>query len=416
MMFLRRAAIILTLILPVTLLHARAGAEILIPVIDALFIAAMVRQRATAWATRPWFLLSGAWWLWEVLCTLPGIGQTGTYNLVEALALIRLILFAAALESWILTGPLARRLAWLGVALSCLWIGIEVWQQFLTGRNIFGDHRWPDGALTGPFWEPRAGAPFAHLLCAALLPVVLPLLNRVAAPTRAGAVALAVLGIATTILIGQRMPTMLALLALLTSCLFIRRLRPAAAIAVGLGAVLLAATPVISPPTYAKLVLHFFHQMQSFALSPYGQLYTRAATMGLASPWHGYGFDGFKLLCPQPAFAGGFPAFGIAPTQLGLGACNIHPHNFYLQAFTDAGWPGLALFAAMNLSWLATLAHGLWRNPDPLRVGLFAGVLTYAWPLASTDSFAVLPHAGWLYLLLGLGLAAAHNSGQFNKG
>jgi O-antigen ligase len=204
------------------------------------------------------------------------------------------------------------------------------------------------------------------------------------------------------------MPTLLALLALAISCLFIPRLRPAAAIAFGLGVVLLAATPVISPPTYHKLVLHFIYQISRFAVSPYGEIYTRALRMGIMSPWHGYGFNGFKTLCPLPQFAPGFPAFGIAPTQLALAACNIHPHNFYLQALTDAGVPGLLLFAAMNLAWLRGLARGLWRQPEPLRVGLFAGVLTYAWPLASADSFVVLPHVGWLLLMVGLGLATAH--------
>jgi O-antigen ligase len=349
--------------------------------------------------------------VWETICSIPlpalNFGVSGWHDWFEALFLIRFILLAAALESWLLTTPTVCRLAWWGIALSCLWIGLESWQQFLTGTNVFGDRRWADGALTGPFWEPRAGAPFAHIICAALLPVIVPLLGRPGRSLRALGIALAILALATTILIGQRMPTLLALLALAVSCLFIPRLRPAAAIAVILGAALLAATPIISPPTYAKLVLHFIYQMHRFALSPYGELYTRAIRMGLMSPWHGYGFNGFKTLCPDPQFAPGFPAFGIAPTTLALAACNIHPHNFYLQALTDAGFPGLLLFAALNLAWLIALSRGLWRAPDPLRVGLFAGVLTYAWPFASTDSFVILPHIGWLLLMLGLGLAAS---------
>jgi O-antigen ligase len=406
----QRLAFIALLILPVCLLHARAGAEICIGVVDVLFVAHLALTKGWRFLNRPWIIIAAAWWFWEIFCSLPipGFGVAGWAGLVQALVFGRLLLLAAAMEIWLLTTPATRRAAWILLALSVLWIGLESWQQYLIGSNIFGDHRWPDGSLTGPFWEPRAGAPYAHMLLAALLPVVVPLLARKNTVPRVFAVILAVFGIATSILIGQRMPSLLMLFALAVSCLFIPRIRLAAAIAVVIGAAVLAATPIISPPTYAKLVLHFAYQMRTFPISPYGELYTRAATMGLASPWHGFGFNGFKTLCMLPAYEGGFPALGIAPTTLVQGACNQHPHNFYMQAFTDGGFPGLALFAALNLSWLLALARGLWRRPDPMRVGLFAGVLTYAWPFASTDSFATLPHAGWLVFMVGLGLAAAH--------
>ncbi len=407
----RGIAIVLTCVLAVCLLHTRSGSEIVIVGIDLLFVAALVRGLAPDFR-QPWLIVALAWWGWEVVCSTPipalGLGASGWHGFAEAVALLRFIVLVAALQLWVLTTAAARRAAWAAIALSCLWIGLESWQQYLLGHNIFGDRRWPDGSLTGPFWEPRAGAPYAHLLWAAVLPVALPLLARRSRGARLAAVLLAVLGLATSVLIGQRMPTLLALLALATSALFLPRLRPAALVAVCIGAVLLAATPIISPPTYHKLVLHFISQMGRFAVSPYGELYTRAATMGLAAPLHGYGFDGFRLFCPQPQFAGGFPPLGIAPTTLALAACNIHPHNFYLQALVEAGFPGLALFAALNLAWLLALGRGLWRRPEPLRVGLFAGVLTYAWPLASTDNIAILPHIGWLLLMLGLGLAAAH--------
>ena len=409
---LHRAALILTCLLPVAFLHSRVAAEIGIALIDLAFLFTMARERQWHWLRQPWLVIALAWWLWETICSTPipplGLGASGWPGFIQALLLIRFIMLVAAMANWLLTTAAARRIAYLTLAFSALWIGLESWEQYLTGRNIFGDARWPDGSLTGPFWEPRAGAPYAHILCAAMLPAVIPLLNRPRRPARVFGIILAILGLATSVLIGQRMPSVLVLLALATACLFIPKLRPAAAIAVLAAAAVLAATPIISPPTYHKLVLHFISQMGRFEVSPYGELYVRAVTMALAAPWHGYGFLGFKDFCPGPQFGTGFPALGIAPTTLALAACNIHPHNFYLQALTDAGFPGLLLFAALNLAWLIALARGLWRNPDPLRVGLFVGVLTYAWPLASTDNFAVLPMIGWLIYMVGLGLAAAH--------
>ena len=353
------------------------------------------------------------WWAWLCLCSLPlpgvGLPTAGWLeSFVQAAVILRLILFAAALQTWLLTTPAARRALWLTLALSCLWIGLESWQQYLTGRNIFGNHRWGDGALTGPFWKPRAGAPYAHLLFTALLPPAIALITRPRLDARLTGAALAILGVVTSVLIGQRMSTALTMLGLLTAALFIPQLRRIAAIAVAIAILVVLATPIISPPTYAKLVGETARNLSHFALSPYGQLYTRATVMGLQSPWHGWGFNGFRAFCPQPRFATGIPALNLAPTQLSLGACNLHPHNFYAQALTDSGFPGLALFIALAITWLTTLARHLWRHPAPLRVGTFIGVLTFVWPLASTDSVSAFYMAGWLFLLLGLGLALAH--------
>jgi O-antigen ligase len=261
--------------------------------------------------------------------------------------------------------------------------------------------------LTGPFRKPRAATAYAHLLAVSLLPVIIPMLSSKTLWPRLAAFALAALSVTTIILIGQRTPILLALLSLAAAAFFIPRFRPAAFAGFIAGAAVLAATPLIAPAAHARVVVLFAQQMAHFGTSVYGQLYGRALTMVFYAPWHGYGFDGFRTLCPLPMFNPGLPQFGLLPTQPGL-ACNLHPHNFYLQALTDSGLPGLILFTALNLAWLLALCRGLRQNPDPLRVGLFAGVLTFAWPLASTDNFATLPHAGWLFLLLGLGLAMAH--------
>jgi hypothetical protein len=63
------------------------------------------------------------------------------------------------------------------------------------------------------------------------------------------------------------------------------------------------------------------------------------------------------------------------------------------------------LFCVLAASWLASLARGLWRNPDPLRVGLFATILVQLWPVQSTTAFTSMPMGGWFFLLLGWALA-----------
>jgi O-antigen ligase len=405
---LRAIALAAAACVPLGLLHAWVLAEICIALTDALFIAEIIRAKNLAWAKQPWLFAALAWWAWLTFCSIPFPGFTvdgWLMGTMEAFIVIRLILFTAALQTWLLTTPRARNLAWALLAAAAGWIALEAWQQFLTGQNLFGDSRWGDGALTGPFYKPRAGDLYGHLLFLAALPPVAALIAKPGRLRPAIGYALAAIGVVTSILIGQRMGTIFTALGLATSALFIPKLRrPALAIAALAVAVLLL-TPLISPATHAKLVGETSTNLHHFSQSPYGELYTRATVMGLQSPWHGWGYRGFRAFCPLPRFTAGLPGLGIPPTQLSLAACNLHPHNFYLQAFAEAGFPGLALFTLMMLTFLATLAKGLWRNPEPLRVGLFAFAVTFAWPLASTDEFPTLYMSGWLFFALGLGFA-----------
>jgi O-antigen ligase len=410
---LRTIALTTACVVPFGLLHAWVLAEIAIAITDALFVAEIIRTKNLTWLKQPWLLTALAYWAWLTICSIPFPGFTidgWLMGTCEAFIIIRLILFTAALQTWLLTTPKSQTLAWALLAASAGWISLESWQQFLTGHNIFGDPRWGDGSLTGPFHKPRAGDLYGHLLFLALLPPVAALIAKPGRLRPAAGYALAALGVITSILIGQRMGTIFTGLGLVTSAILIPRLRRPALIIAALAAVVLLLTPLISPATHAKLVGETSTNLHHFSQSPYGELYTRATIMGLQSPWHGWGYNGFRAFCPLPQFTAGLPALGIPPTSLQLAACNLHPHNFYLQALADAGFPGLALFTIMMLTILITLAKNLWRNPSPLRVGLFAFAITFAWPLASTDEFPSLYMAGWLFFALGLGFALSQIS------
>ncbi len=141
--------------------------------------------------------------------------------------------------------------------------------------------------------------------------------------------------------------------------------------------------------------------MEHFPDSHYGQIAARALAIAVARPVLGSGFDGFRRLCGDPAFFQGWHADNGG----GAAICVQHPHNHYLQALTESGIPGLLLFSALILAWLRGMGRGLWRDPDPLRVGLFVAVLIQEWPLASASAFSSMPLSGWFFVLLGLGLA-----------
>ena len=400
----RRIATALLVILPIALLYARAGAEIAIGLIGALFLLHSIVTKDMAWLHSRFTWIAVAWWLWQVLASAAGTGGLGL-----ALVAIRLPLLAIALRCWLLTTPGRRRHIQILLSLAAAWIALECWQQYVFGTNVFGQPRWSDGALTGPFNRPRAGPELILLLFPVLIPIVARRLDRASLPARATALGLAAFGTCTVLLIGQRMPSALLVLGLAVTCLMLPRLRLAVAGITLAGALLLAAMPVIAPPAYEKLVVHTTDQLRHFAVSPYGEIWVRAAVIARHNPWLGVGVNGFRRACNNAAYVQGLPALGITTqnAQAAAEACNIHPHNYYLEAAVDGGVPLLLLFAAMATAAIVVLAAGLRRKPDAHRVGLLVGAAVAFFPVASTSAFTAMPNAGWIFLLLGLGFATA---------
>ena len=402
--FALNTAVACVLILPLALLYARALAEILIGVTDALFLLHVAISRDRAFLRWPFTWAAVAWLIWTIACSAMGTG-----GLVLALVLFRLPLFAVALGAWVLTAPQTRKFLWRSVAAATCWIAIESWQQYLTGRNLFGVQRWGDGALTGPFNRPRAGPAMILILFPVLLPAASALVASRALALKAAGILLAFLGAATVLLIGQRMPSALLLLGLLLAGLLLPRLRLAAGAAILLGAALLAASPVLAPDTYQKLIVRTHQQLENFVYSPYGELWVRAAVIAEQHPAAGLGLDGFRRGCSDPRAVQGLPALGVtlAEAKMATDACNIHPHNYYLEQADNGGIPLLVLFTAMiAVAWLA-LARGLRQGLDPLRAGLLVGFTLAFWPAASTSALTSMPNAGWIFLLLGWGFAEA---------
>jgi hypothetical protein len=405
-LIIERVALVAMLLVTPALLNTRALADILFSSTALLFLIDCARARRWGWLRQGWVPFAGAWWIWEMICSLPLPPPFyGSWpSLLQALVMVRFFVFAAALEHWLLREPCPRLwLRWVVQAVAA-YIGIQCLFQWATGRDFYGFGRWADGELTGPFYKPRAGPELVRILFPALLPPVMGLIAQKAIIFRAAGVALAGLGIAVMVLIGQRMPVLLTILGLIVSALLLPRLRPVAIAAFLVGGLVLAASPVISKPTYYRLVEKFSRQMDHFEISPYGLLLRRADEITEQHPILGRGFDGFRIGCAEPRY---FVGWTRNPGDNGLGAsiCKQHPHNFYTQASTDGGYPGLILFALMVLAWLREMGRGLWRDPDPVRVGLFAAAFIHLWPIASTSAFLSLPVSGYFFVVLGWGLA-----------
>jgi O-antigen ligase len=408
--WLDRAALAATLIVPLFIMHGRGVAEVLMGIVDVAFLARCAMLGEWHWLRRGWVRLALAFWGWVVICSLPFIGIGGLPSLVQAIGLGRFFIFVAALESAVLAAPRAR--FWMQRVLDActIYIAGQSLLQAATGRNIQGFPRSGDGELTGPFLHPRAGTPLSRLLFPTMLPPVARLLSG-GLWARVAAGLITIVGLGTVVLIGQRMPVLLTVFGLVISGLMLRRLRAVVAAALVAGAVLLAASVVVSPPTFYRLVTKFSAQMEDFGNSDYGLIGARAVIIGLDHPIFGQGYDGFRNACPDPRYQRGWSGTTRYPEDGGgASVCNIHPHNHYLEALTNAGFPGLILFCSLVVAWLRGLLRNIGRDPDPLRVGLFVAALIQEWPIASASAFTAVEIGGFFFLMLGYGLAIASDS------
>jgi len=405
----------LTLLLPLFLLHIRVGAEISFDVVAALFLVRSALEGRWLWLRRDWVVVGLLWWAWTVACTILALQAApfgGPGHVVQAVLVIRFLVFAAALEQWVLRDPRARRWLLASFGIAALYVAGQTLLQFATGRNLYGYPRWGDGELTGPFKGPKAAPAFIRMLFPAMLPAMGRFNSSPKAWGRLAAGGVLVVGIAVIVLIGQRMPVLLAGLGLLITGLLMPRVRGLVIVAIIAGGALIGASAVVSPPTFYRLVTKFSRQIETFPDSPYGQITARALAMAGQHPWTGLGFNGFQSNCADPRYQHGW-RWPQDPADDGGGAamCVTHPHSYYLQALTDAGIPGLLGFGLLVVLWLRRMSHGLWRDPDPLRVGLFVAVFIQAWPIGSTSPLVSLPMGGWFFLVLGFGLAAANRQG-----
>lgn len=385
--------------LPLDVLHFRAWAEGVAAFVNLCFLADSALARDARWARAPWVRLAAAFWFWQLACSMPWRAAAGWHATLEALAAANFLLLPAALGGFVLTDAGRRR--WFAglLAAAALYIAVASWYQLATGVNFWGEPRSPFGELTGPFLHPEAAAPLSRLLFPLALGASLPPL---------GTAALLAAGLATIVVIGQRMPLLLTLMGLAITGLVQRRLRWLMAGVAAAGLLLVAVTPVILPATWHRLGTQFAAQMSHFPDSAYGRLFGRAIVIAEDAPWMGRGFDGFRYSCADPATFRPVRALGqTLPDGGGLAACNQQPHNHYLEALTNAGIPGLLLFTGLVAAWLMALGRGIWHGEAKLRLGLFIAVLMQEWPLASTSSFWDQQIGGVFLLLLGWGLAEA---------
>ena len=363
--------------IPLLLVFTRAGADAAFSAVGLLFLLHSYKTRQWQWVRQPFTLAALACWSYLALSNL------ALYQNPAGLAWVRFPLFFLSVVFW-----LSRDAAlWQRISkfLPVLLIGISasgLWEYFFTPLDAF--HR-----LYGVFRNPVIGIYLVKWVFPAF--ALMALFGRMK-----WGLAFAALCAVVIFLSGERTASLIFLIGLFCAFFWLacRRREWAVKIMLLFAAVVLGALFIVLTQEAITLrMAYLFSQLKDFSASPYGNLFYTGWVMGAQHAITGVGLSHFNENCV------------LLMNSLHTDYCDLHPHNPYLQWWSEAGGVGVVLFLAL-LATLAQLWHKMAKHsPNALQAACCLGVLVvHFFPLMVSQNM----FSNWPGMLLWASLAYAY--------
>lgn len=389
------AARVLVVLLPLCLIGGRVAVDAALSLTAILFLLRSILSRDWRWTRSTWFRIGLVLWLWMLFISpfafdpLLSFSQGGPW--------IRFLIFAAALEYWVLDEVWMRRLLWTATA-AVVFVAGDTWLQYLTGTDLFGHARPSPERLSGPFDGLRPGIFTTKMM----FPVVLGVFAWQAwqrAWAKGALLALVLLAVGAVFISGERMALLLALAGLVFAAVLqkgvMRRLL-AGVLAAAVGGVVVLA--VMDPRMIGRHVTETVETVKDLGDSAYGEIWRSALHLAAERPLLGVGMKNFRVACADP---------DIALPETVAGRCATHPHNLYLEFLTESGVPGFLLFVSLVGVWARRLWRA-WRDGPHTSwlLGPMVAMAVLLWPIGPSASFFSNWFGAMVWLYLGWALAA----------
>ena len=392
---------VLTVAIPLWLVTGRAAADAAILLVALLFIVRSIVNRDASWLRATWVRIGLALWLWMLLISNFAFDVNLSY--MQAVPWLRFLLFAVALEVWVLNAVWIRRLV-ISATVMLVFVAVDAWWQYFIGFDFFLHPRPSETRLTGPFDDLRVGTYLVKLMFPALLGFAVWRIGEQAnlgVKLFLGGAALIVIG--AVFVSGERMAFLLLVLGLFLAAVLQKgALRAAVAGVLVLGTVGVGMVAMADRDMLDRQFTSVVTTLSTFRNSPYGELWRSALQLGSERPLTGVGMKNFRVACKDPQIG--------LPEEVTV-RCGTHPHNIYLEWFAESGVPGLLLLVLM----LAALARHLWHGwqveySRAWMAGPVIAVIIQLWPAATTASFFSNWSGALMWLAIGWALAAARVS------
>jgi len=381
--------------MPVCLVGGRVAVDVAMSLTMILFLVRSVMTRDWQWARSAWFKIGVALWLWMLFISPVAFDPRLSFS--QAAPWIRFLIFAAALEAWVLNEIWMRRLLWVMTG-AVVFVAGDTWLQYFTGSDLFGHVRPSAERLSGPFDGLRPGIFITKMMFPAVLGAFVWHAWR-RAWAKAALVALVLLLVGAVFVSGERMALLLALAGLGFAALLQKgMLRMLLAGTLGLAAAGITILTLLDPAMLVRHVTETVETAKSFHDSPYGEIWRSALHLAEKRPLLGVGMKNFRVACADPEI--GLP-------ESVANRCATHTHNLYLEFLAESGVPGFLCFVLLVAVWARHLWRG-WRvEPhNPWLLGPLVGVAVLLWPLGPSASFFSNWFGGIFWLSLGWALAA----------
>ena len=399
-------------LLPASLFTGKHAFEIASVVIAVFFLLDSAIKKDWSWLKHRWVQLGLAFWAWQILSTL------WAYDTMRALegGLIwgRFFMMAVALAHWILPNDKQLQGFILYVIVGYLtFLSIDALIQFIIKIDIHGNDIDGGVRLTGPFNKPILGSAIVNFL----FPVVFYALHaEMNLKKRILYMTLIALCIASVILSGERSALMLAAFGLFLTgifSLFFNKMRTiilfsaAAVITVIAFTIATMFTKYSSDYVKDRQLDSIIETIQNFSDSPYGQI------------WH----DAFLLISEHPLLGVGARNTRTYWCDMGNQVhftqnCPLHPHNQYLEIFSEFGLIGFSMYVLMLFFIVREFVRTfpLWRQ-NPIMIGIAITIIIRFWPLMTQTSYLRSMSAFPMWFIIGWGLAMlAYSQRNAEKG
>lgn len=400
---LHQAAGWMCILIPIAAAFSRAVADILLVLTCLCFLLHAASTRRIDWLQERWFQIALLLWLYVVLRGF--LVEEWASSVGRAASWLRFPLFAIALQYWVIQTPTHSRRLIYSMSLAVGFLILDTALQYLVGTDLLG--REPVQSqdilrLTGPYSSPRVGIMIIWMAVPCMAYWLMRPGGGMRSAPQIGLGAFFVVGSLVMIFAsGERMAFLLAGLACVLAFFLLRIPRPLMMALALAGAGLLALLAINNETLIRRQLGSTSEVVKELDGSVYGQIWQSSIAMIKTHPVFGVGLRQFRERCPEAAF--GATDFDTLDKR-----CNLHPHNMYLEWWSEAGIIGLGLFITIMglILYRAIRAFPQLRN-HPIFIGLFITLLIRLWPLASTTGFftswSAVPFwlvAGWLLALI----------------
>jgi len=332
-----QAAYFATIILPWALIFSRGIADACCVFICVLWLWQSFEKKQWGWLNDPFIKAGIIAWLWMIVIVSP-FAVMPKESISMAAPWIRYILLYAALRYWVLCSRESLFLLGKILAAMLVLVMVDTLWQYITGVSITGHIRDKSGRLTGPINNVKVGIFIAKLLFPTSgIFLFFSILHKKNIAIFAS-VLLILSSIMVIMLSGERtafFSTVIAISAL-TACLAVVEPTFRKILLFGIIILICGVSFMLATQPWVQVRANdFYYIISNFFESNYGQLFKAGYFIGGEHWITGAGPKGFRELCPDLI------------TRHKVFYCNIHPHNPYLEWFSEAGAIGLMLFITM---------------------------------------------------------------------